>query len=32
MLDKATKYAIQEPWAEINEPLHWINIEKEKDE
>ena len=31
MLDKATKYAIQEPWAEINEPLHWINIEKEKD-
>ena len=28
MLDKATKYAIQEPWAEVNAPLRWINIEK----
>ena len=28
MLDKSTKYAIQEPWAEVNAPLHWINIEK----
>ena len=27
MLNKATKYAICKPWAEINEPLHWIDIE-----
>ena len=28
MLDKATKYAIKEPWAELNTPLQWISISK----
>lgn len=28
MLNKATKYAIEEPWAEVNTPLQWVKIER----